>query len=101
MRPVGHIRAPFVAALLAGLMALGLASCGRQPPPPSPTPNLSPDLREAVTVDGILSHAERFQAIADEHGGNRAAGTPGYDASADYVAERLRRAGYEVEVQYL
>ena len=99
MRPAGHTRAPFVVALLAGLLALGPAACGGEPPPPSPEPGLSPDLREAVTVDGILSHAERFQAIADEHGGNRAAGTPGYDASADYVAERLREAGYEVEVQ--
>ncbi len=100
MRPAGHTWAPFVVALLAGLLALGPASCGGEPPPPSPgSDHLSPDLREAVTVDGILSHAERFQAIADEHGGNRAAGTPGYDASADYVAKRLREAGYEVEVQ--
>jgi Zn-dependent M28 family amino/carboxypeptidase len=97
VRPVGHTYAPFVVALLAGLLAL--TSCGREPPPLSPESDLSPDLREAVTVDGILSHAERFQAIADEHGGNRAAGTPGYDASADYVAKRLRIAGYEVEMQ--
>ena len=27
-----------------------------------------------------------FQAIADANGGTRAAGTPGYDASVDYVA---------------
>ena len=100
MRPVGHRWFPFVVALLTGLLALGfLPSCGRKTPPPSPESNLSSDLRGAVTVDGILSHAERFQAIADEHGGNRAAGTPGYDASADYVAKRLREAGYEVEVQ--
>src|SRR5690606_17091232 len=30
---------------------------------------------------------------------NRAAGTPGYLASRDYVADRLRRAGYQVTVQ--
>ena len=97
MRPVDLAHAPLLVALLAGLLTL--ASCGREPPSPSPEPGLSSELREAVTVDGILSHAERFQAIADEHGGNRAAGTPGYDASADYVAKRLREAGYEVEVQ--
>jgi hypothetical protein len=84
--------------LLAGLLALGLVSCGGDPSPP-PTPNVSSDLREAVTVGGILEHAERFQAIADQHGGNRAAGTSGYDASAAYVANELRRAGYELEVQ--
>lgn len=60
---------------------------------------LSARLRAAVDPDGIFEHAERFQAIADAHGGNRAAGTPGYDASADYVANKLRRAGYEVAVQ--
>ncbi len=95
---MGRAWPPAVAALLAGLLVLGVASCGGEPSPP-PSPNVSSDLREAVTVGGILEHAERFQAIADEHGGNRAAGTPGYDASAAYVADELRRAGYEVEVQ--
>ena len=99
MRPVGRAWQTALVALLAGLLALGLTSCGRETPPPSPEPDLSPNLRDAVTVGGILEHAERFQAIAGEHGGNRAAGTPGYDASAAYVADELRRAGYEVEVQ--
>ena len=77
---------------------MGLAACGGNPPPP-PDTNLFSELRGRVGVDGIMDHARRFQAIADEHGGNRAAGTPGYDASAAYVADELRRAGYEVEVQ--
>jgi Zn-dependent M28 family amino/carboxypeptidase len=59
----------------------------------------SAGLRSAVTVEGIMRHERRFQAIADENGGNRAAGTPGYDASAEYVAGQLREAGYEVTVQ--
>jgi Zn-dependent M28 family amino/carboxypeptidase len=46
-----------------------------------------------------MEHERRFQAIADEHGGNRAAGMPGYDASAEYVARELQRAGYEVTLQ--
>ena len=40
-----------------------------------------------------------FQRIANQNGGTRASGTPGYDASAQYVARRLRRAGYKVRVQ--
>ena len=89
---------PVLLALLAAVVAVGLAACGGNPPPP-PDTNLSSELRGDVGVDGIMDHARRFQAIADEHGGNRAAGTPGYDASAAYVADELRRAGYEVEVQ--
>lgn len=56
-------------------------------------------LRDAVTVDGIVEHLEAFQAIADANGGTRASGTPGYDASAAYVADRLEAAGYSVTVQ--
>ena len=42
-------------------------------------------LRQAVTVEGVMDHLEAFQAIADANDGNRAAGTPGHDASVDYV----------------
>jgi hypothetical protein len=37
--------------------------------------------------------------IAVANGGNRAAGTPGYDRSAEYVAERLKEAGYVVRFE--
>ena len=33
------------------------------------------------------------------NGGNRAAGTPGYDRSAEYVAEKLKEAGYLVHFE--
>ena len=89
---------PVLLPLLAVLLAAGLAACGTDPAP-QPNPDLSSELREAVEVEGIMGHARSFQAIAGEHGGNRAAGTPGYDASADYVAKKLHEAGYEVEVQ--
>ena len=56
-------------------------------------------IRDAVTVSGILAHQRVFQRIADQNGGTRASGTPGYDASAQYVARTLRRAGYKVRVQ--
>jgi Zn-dependent M28 family amino/carboxypeptidase len=56
-------------------------------------------LRNAVTVNGILGHERVFQRIANQNGGTRASGTPGYDASADYVAGRLRAAGYTVTEQ--
>jgi hypothetical protein len=47
-------------------------------------------LRKAVTVAGILQHERAFQRIANNNDGTRASGTPGYDASADYVVKKLR-----------
>lgn len=54
-------------------------------------------LRHQVTVEAMTPHLEKFQDIADAHGGNRAAGTPGYQASVDYVAGLLREAGFDVQ----
>ncbi|MFI6324214.1 M28 family metallopeptidase [Nonomuraea sp. NPDC050556] len=56
-------------------------------------------LVEAVSTENVLGHLQALQAIADANDGNRAAGTSGYDASADYVAAKLRRAGYQVTMQ--
>ena len=56
-------------------------------------------LRAAVTVEGVREHQAALQAIADANGGTRAAGTPGFDASVDYVVERLTAAGYSPTVQ--
>ncbi|TDE26576.1 M20/M25/M40 family metallo-hydrolase [Nonomuraea mesophila] len=44
----------------------------------------------------VEEHLRALQAIATAHGGNRAAGTTGYDASRDYVVGKLRAAGYKV-----
>jgi len=56
-------------------------------------------LLECVTVEGVREHQAAFQAIADANGGNRASGTPGYDASVDYAVEVFEAAGYDVTVQ--
>ena len=56
-------------------------------------------LRNAVSVERIIKHERAFQKIADSNGGTRVSGTPGYDASAAYVEDKLRAAGYEVERQ--
>ncbi len=54
-------------------------------------------LLECVTLEGVRAHQAAFQAIANANGGTRAAATPGYDASVDYVVEKLQAAGYRVE----
>ncbi len=40
-----------------------------------------------------------MQQIANENGGTRTSGKPGYAASATYVANKLRQAGYQVRQQ--
>jgi Zn-dependent M28 family amino/carboxypeptidase len=56
-------------------------------------------LRDGVTVGGILAHERVLQRIANQNGGIRASGTPGFDRSAEYVAGQLRSAGYTVTEQ--
>src|SRR5687767_11989899 len=56
-------------------------------------------LRDAVTVSAIRAHQQRLQEIANANGGTRASGSPGYDASARYVEQKLRDAGYQVVIQ--
>jgi Zn-dependent M28 family amino/carboxypeptidase len=49
--------------------------------------------------EGVFRHLRALQDIASATGGDRAAGTLGYDRSATYVAERLREAGYLVRLE--
>jgi Zn-dependent M28 family amino/carboxypeptidase len=56
-------------------------------------------LLDCVTVEGVRQHQAAFQSFADANGGTRASGTPGYDASAAYVADKLSEAGYIVTLQ--
>ncbi|MGH9175813.1 MAG: M28 family peptidase, partial [Vicinamibacterales bacterium] len=55
--------------------------------------------RKHVTLAGIRAHQAAFQAIADANGGTRASGTPGYDASAEYVYNAAVAAGLDVSYQ--
>lgn len=59
----------------------------------------SKKIRDAVTVSGILGHQRALQRIANNNGGTRASGTPGYAASAAYVKQTLKAAGYKVKEQ--
>ncbi|MGW7058044.1 M28 family metallopeptidase [Streptomyces sp. NPDC054904] len=60
---------------------------------------LAKELVEEVTARGAHRHLAKFQQIADANGGNRAAGTPGHAASAAYVHDTLKKAGYQVSYQ--
>jgi Zn-dependent M28 family amino/carboxypeptidase len=52
-----------------------------------------------ISEGGPFRHLQALQSIAEANGGNRAAGTPGYDRSADYVADELKAAGYAVRFE--
>jgi Zn-dependent M28 family amino/carboxypeptidase len=73
-------------AILVGAAAAVEESAGQRP-------------RDPVSIAGIRQHLAALQAIAARNGGNRLAGTAGYDASARYVATRMRAAGYSVRFQ--
>jgi len=55
------------------------------------------ELADKVTVDGMYAHLRQLQDIAEANEGTRAEGTPGYDASVDYVARTLRDKGFDVQ----
>lgn len=92
--------------LSAAALTSGLVGCGREAEPGPPATPQEPaaaaaefatELRGKVTADAMMGHLTELQKIADAHGGNRALGTPGYDASVDYVVKALRDRGFQVE----
>ncbi len=56
-------------------------------------------LLECVTLDGVRSHQQALQTIADQNNGIRTSGTPGYNASVAYAEKTFRDAGYQVAIQ--
>jgi aminopeptidase S len=61
---------------------------------PNPEANAT-RVHAAFAKRNLMKHLQTLQKIADEAGGNRASGTLGYEASARYVEEQLRAAGFE------
>ncbi|HEX2214818.1 MAG TPA: M28 family peptidase, partial [Mycobacterium sp.] len=55
------------------------------------------DLAAKITADGMYTHLRKLQEIADANDGTRAEGTPGYDATIDYVSQFLRDKGFDVQ----
>src|SRR5256885_1140279 len=64
-----------------------------------------PKLVECVRTADLWQHMQKFQAIADanlspaDRRPSRNSGEPGYKASADYVAQVMGAAGYNVTIQ--
>jgi aminopeptidase S len=90
-------------ALVGLSVTLATAACSSvaADPQSGPSSNATPDgplvqqLTGQVSDARAFKHLQALQKIADQHGGNRATGTPGYNASADYVVGVLRDAGFK------
>jgi hypothetical protein len=89
------MRKAFALAVAGALVFAAPASADRE----HSSNNTSKKLREAVTVPGILEHEAALQRISTFNGGNRLSGAPGYDGSANYVAEQAAAAGLSVTRQ--
>ena len=101
-----HLRGRRIAASIALALAAGsvpaMASAAGGPASQGCTNrnlNSTDKLLQCIDGDDVLGHLEALQGIADANGGTRASGTPGYDASADYVAGLLEEAGFTVQRQ--
>ncbi|MEU7695556.1 M28 family metallopeptidase [Microbispora hainanensis] len=69
---------------------------------PAAPANADPDpgkIAQTVVASAVKKHLRKLQDIANANGGTRAAGTPGFAASRDYVAGVLKKAGYTVKLQ--
>jgi Zn-dependent M28 family amino/carboxypeptidase len=84
----------FLGAALAGLPAARLVG-----PETIISDAVAAEVSNAAASGGAFRHLQALQDIAVANGGNRAAGTAGYDRSAEYVADRLKEAGYLVRFE--
>jgi hypothetical protein len=93
--------------LCAAAFALVPASASADPTPAEcdARANDTPTkLVECIQTDDLMAHMQAFQDIADANPGpdghaSRNSGEPGYKASADYVANLMKEAGYNVTIQ--
>ncbi|MBW0013892.1 M28 family metallopeptidase [Mycobacterium sp.] len=84
-----------IAAVLAAVALTALLTCCSHRPVSSPQATGNPAAGEFA--DAMMAHLTKLQDIANANNGTRAVGTPGYEASVDYVVNTLRNSGFDVE----
>lgn len=103
---------------LPAVLVLALIGCDRGPTAPDGTKQTpisdaecatrindsESGLVDCIRKDALWAHMVAFQQIADANPGpdghaSRNSGEPGYLASVNYVADRMRAAGYRVTIQ--
>ncbi|MUM15377.1 M28 family peptidase [Mycobacterium sp. CBMA271] len=90
------------ACVLAAVTACDRGSDGEAPRPAQQAGSpeavgFAHSLHEKVTIDNVVKHLSALQDIADKNKNTRAAGTPGFDQSVDYVVKSLKDKGFDVQ----
>ncbi|SOJ53119.1 putative lipoprotein aminopeptidase LpqL [Mycobacterium simulans] len=87
-------------AVVVAFLATGCVHWRTQSKPASSNPaaaEFAMALRNKVSADAMMAHLSKLQDIANANNGTRAVGTPGYEASVDYVVNTLRNNGFDVQ----
>ena len=87
-----------IVALVAGSDGDDRPAASVRQATPAPQATTAPAPQESIEPPGILEHLRALQRAAGEDR-TRAAGTAGDRATARYIADRLRAAGYRVSEQ--
>jgi Zn-dependent M28 family amino/carboxypeptidase len=95
---VNKLKLNFVVVAAIVSVAVGCApSDTSKAPTPVSAPAFAATLRGRVSTDAMMAHLTKLQEIAAANHNTRAVGTPGYDASVDYVVGKLRDKGFDVQ----
>jgi Zn-dependent M28 family amino/carboxypeptidase len=87
-----------VLAVVAWLVGCSHCPANSQQAPGNPAAaDFATTLHSKVTADAMMVHLRKLQDIANANNGTRAVGTPGYEASVDYVVNTLRNSGFDVQ----
>jgi Zn-dependent M28 family amino/carboxypeptidase len=95
-----HRRLAVVALAVAVATVAGCdrpADSAQPGPAHTPAAQFADGLRKRVTTDAMVTRLQKLQDIANANNGTRAVGTPGFEASVDYVADVLRTKGFDVQ----
>ena len=84
-------------AVIAAAGCARPADSGQPVTPQKAATQFADELRQKVTTDAMMAHLQKLQEIANANNGTRAVGTPGFDASVDYVVGVLRSKGFDVQ----
>lgn len=101
MSDLGRSRSNLAVLAVVALVVFA-AGCSKstisQPPVHNATAtDFATAVRNRVTIDAMMSHLSKLQDIANANDGTRAVGTPGYEASIEYVVNTLRGNGFDVQ----